>query len=193
MFPKKTVIFDLEYGEQSIAHAQYRFPSILEVGLYRVSADGAAAGKYSSLVQPLYWEDFTPRISALTGIEKEELQLAPTLQEVLTEVQQFCKRSLLASWGYADPSLLRAWINGVGYQWTFSNEFLDLQTYAQVLSTPTEFSPKLSKMCKHLHLTAPTHRALDDCLRAYDVIRHLQELADADLIDEEEEFQIFEF
>lgn len=196
MFPARTIIFDLEYGEREIALSRHGMPSILEIGCVRVTPEGEVAGKYESLVRPLHWEDFTPRIQSLTGIAEEELHIAPTWQEVYPEVIEFCRRDILASWGAIDPILLRYQCGFIGQHWRLSNKYLDMCTMAQMISI-LEYTPYgLGELCKRLHISQPKHRALEDCKTQLHVLSELFKMhteLEEDEEEDDEPFEIYEF
>jgi len=192
MFKTDIIIFDLEYGDQPVAYSRHGMPSILELGALRVTKNGEPAGKYSSLVYPLHWEDYTPKIEAITQIDKSELEIAPKWTEVYDEFADFARKTTIASWSAIDPVLLRYQCGYTGCDFRHSNRHLDLATVWQETYAEQNSPWSLSAVCKRLHLTPPGHRALDDCQKTLQVFHALreQEVNDAEV---DEEFELYEF
>jgi len=191
MFNTEIVIFDLEYGDQTMAYADNTMPCILEIGALRVTLDGNVAGKYSTLVYPTEWRHVTPRILNLTGIEKEELETAPAWKDVYPDFVEFVRRTVLASWSAIDPILLRYQCGFAGFDVLHSNKCLDLATVWQERAQLARAAWSLKAVCKHLHLNPPGHRALEDCKSTLNVFHASKQTEEQEV--EDEEFEIFEF
>lgn len=144
---------------------------ILEVGILRVRK-GLPVMKFETLIRPEQLPVPVP-ITRITGIRTEMVIQAPTIEQAAPWIWEFIGN---------DPIL--------GYNISFDLRFLQVHApspslavhqYLDILplvriSYPQLSSHSLSTMTKTLNLYQNTHRAIDDCIAAYQLYERCKSL-----------------
>lgn len=173
MLPDKLSFVDIETTGTSA-----RFGRVIEIGILRVE-NGKVSEEYNTLINPHTY--LPPEITMLTGITSEQLQEAPSFDEISSRIYELIDDSVFVA-------------HNVRFDYSFlKNEFARLET---------PFSPKhfctvrLSRMLfpKHRHhnldsiierfsIPCPSrHRAFDDAKVLYDFYNILQKTVDEKLL-----------
>ena len=194
IFWQDFIILDLEYTDARLCITTKTIPSIIEVGMLRVSAEGKLQGQYESLVQPLQPETMSEFIHELTGITREELAIAPTFNTVYKEIISFIGNYPVVSWTGVDRFILQKNIEFACFLWPQRLQWWDIMsilTERYFQNTGLKLSSKLGKACEQIGVVYENkHRALSDCkavlnLMTYIAARPLEK-------EKESKFEIYE-
>ena len=162
--PENIIVFDLETTDLSLGPGE-----IIEVGAVQFSKDFKAGLSYSQVVQPLHPEWVTKYTTELTGITREEVDAAPTWEEVWKDFAEFTNfnKTLLGAGGvYFDVPVLRHAYNQYDLGYAHMGRSLDLKSMVYGIFMQIGLRPKswgLKAICKHFEIENPqAHRALPD-------------------------------
>lgn len=130
---------------------------IIEIGAVRVE-DGMVTGTFESLVNP--GRPLEERIVTLTGIKDKELKTAPGITEILPELMEFMKDSVLLGHSVLfDYSFLKK--AAVNQRLTFERQGIDTLRIARRYLPELE-SRSLDYLCSYYKIPHKAHRALED-------------------------------
>lgn len=164
------VVFDLETTGLNSTH-----DSIIEVGAVRVEA-GQITAEFHSLINipgslPVF-------IRELTGLTDEDLQGAPTLEEVIPQFLQFVGDAILVAHNAEfDMRFLNEAMEECGYL-SYTGEVVDTLSLAQIL-WPRQSSYSLEALTAHYEIVnEQPHRACSDARATAEVFSLLLKQAE---------------
>lgn len=130
---------------------------IIEIGAVKVEK-GIETEIFESLVNP--GRSLEERITTLTGIRNEDLEEAPTIDEVLPKFLEFVGDSILLGHSVLfDFSFIKK--NAVNRKMTFEKEGIDTLKIARKFLPELE-SRSLGYLCEYYQIPHKAHRALED-------------------------------
>lgn len=143
---------------------------IIEIGAVRV-VDGKPAERFSTFVNP--GRKLEERIVELTGIHDEDLQDAPTIEEVWPSLLEFLGDSILLGHSILfDYSFLKK--AAVNQKLTFEKQAIDTLKIARRFLTELEHR-SLDYLCEYYEIPHQAHRALADAEATSELYRRLVE------------------
>jgi len=159
------VCIDLETTGLSPKHDK-----IIEIGAVKI-VDGEIAGTYETFVNP--GRKLDDHVTGLTGITEQDLESAPLIQEVISEVIEFIgELPLLGHRIIFDFSFLKQAAVNAGL--SFDKNGVDTLKISRVCF-PELSSKRLTDMCIHYNIAHNAHRALNDALATVELYRKLTE------------------
>lgn len=150
---------------------------IIEFAAVRV-ANGQIEDTFHSLIRP---DSAVPKeVTELTGIADKDLKKAPRLEEVLPQFLAFIEGHTVAGHNVSfDYEFLEAACEGTGYEMPVNRDVLDTLQLAHIL-LPTEREYRLQNIADRLGIAASGwHRALNDTMATYSILRELAVVAQA--------------
>ncbi|MBS4760034.1 MAG: 3'-5' exonuclease [Clostridium sp.] len=156
IFPLDYIVLDIETTGLSPAENE-----IIELSALKVK-NGNIVEQFSKLVKPKgYLNSF---ITDLTGINKEMLEQAPSIDKAIWEFNQFCTNSIIIGHNVTfDISFINRKLLEC-HNIPFNNEYVDTLTIARKF-LPDLKSKKLGNIAQHFKFnTDGMHRGLKDCI-----------------------------
>ena len=155
----------------------------IQIGIVLIDHEGTILKKFSSPLRPSKpISELKSIVTYLTQTSLEQLQDAPTLDEILSEITHFLWENTVLIW------------HNISFDLTFLQRYIDRTPLYIIDTFPLckaclHFLPSyaLEVIAKHLNIAAENaHDALADCLMNIDVflhcMRHLQEIRSTYLI-----------
>lgn len=143
---------------------------IIEIGAVRV-VDGKPTERFSTFVNP--GRKLEKRIVELTGIHDEDLQDAPTIEEVWPSLVEFLGDSILLGHSILfDYSFLKK--AAVNQKLTFEKQAIDTLKIARRFLTELEHR-SLDYLCEYYKIPHQAHRALADAEATSELYHRLVE------------------
>lgn len=137
---------------------------IIEIGAVKI-IDGQCAGTFSGFIHP--GRRLEQRIAELTGIRDEDLQQAPSIEEILPELLDFLEDlPLLGHSILFDFSFLKK--AAVNQKLVFEKQAIDTLKIARKYLAKLE-RRSLDYLCEYYKIPHKAHRALEDA-RATDLL-----------------------
>lgn len=134
-----------------------KLDKIIEIGAVRV-VDGEPTERFATFVNP--GRKLEERIIELTGIHDEDLQDAPTIEEVLPSLMEFLGDSVLLGHSILfDYSFLKK--AAVNQKLSFEKQAIDTLKIARRFLTELEHR-SLDYLCEYYKIPHQAHRALAD-------------------------------
>ena len=144
---------------------------IIEIGAVKVR-EGKVVDTYQQLIDPK--QQLEERVKNLTGITSKELEGQPTIQEVLSRLQEFIGEDILLGHRVLfDYSFLKRTFTNEKI--SFERKGIDTLKLARQFVTDCE-SKKLESLCKHYGIKQQAHRALSDAQATVELYQRLVEL-----------------
>lgn len=143
---------------------------IIEIGAARIR-NGEIVDQYATLVNPeRILSDITTEI---TGIEQEQLEKAPVIQQILPEILDFIGHDILLGHSilFDFAFMKRAAVNA-GF--SFVHEGIDTLKIARKYMAELD-SRTLGFLCEHFKISLDAHRALNDATATHFLYRKLCE------------------
>lgn len=169
-FPSDCVVLDIE-----TTGFNPDFDEIIELAAVRYS-NRAEIGRFESLVRPENKID--PYISSLTGITNEMASDAPSISEILPSFIDFIGDSVIVGHNVGfDINFLYDNSERIGYA-PVLNDYIDTMRLSRRLCPSLEHHT-LDALGEHLGVRPQDrHRAMGDCLTAWDCFEALRALAE---------------
>lgn len=164
-FIKDYVVMDME-----TTGLNPKLDKIIEIGAARVR-DGKVEKTFSTYINP--GRSLSPRVSALTGIQDEELESAPFIEDVLPEFLTFVGDDYLLGHNLIfDYSFVKK--AAVNQKLSFDKEGMDTLRIARRFLTDLE-SRRLGFLCEYYQIPLHAHRALHDAIATHELYQKLVE------------------
>lgn len=177
-FPHDCTVIDVE-----TTGLDFQYDSIIEMAALKIR-DGKVIDQFSSLVNPGFAID--EFIEDLTGIKNEELEIAPSIKNVLSDFLSFVENDIVVGHNVNfDINFIydSAYRNGFK---PFSNDFVDTLRLSRKIR-PDLNHHRLNDLAEEYKIESKTfHRALADCDTTWKILQHLSEDAAQKRIDFEE-------
>jgi len=166
---KTYVVFDIETTGLSPINDM-----ITEIGAVKIE-DGIVIDEFSQLINPE--RPIPKKIVSLTGITDEMVKDKPTINEILSDFEEFIKDSVLVAHNASfDVGFIRERFSNVDK--TLDNPVLDTLELTRALF-PQLKSHRLNIVAKHLNVSLENHhRAVDDAKATAEIFIKCMELLD---------------
>lgn len=171
------VIFDIEWNPVFLKKSGYHFNEIIEIGAIKADSNLNIIGKFSEFINMSAGEELTKKIKAMTKIKEDSLNKADNFVEVFNKFRDFCKDSILASWGSMDILII---IRNLKYHFNkyridFLKKYIDLQIYCKERLKYIEHDQlALSSALEMLDIREKNkHRAFCDSMAAFECFKAL--------------------
>jgi len=145
---------------------------IIEIGMVSVE-NGEIKRKFSTFVNPR--RELTPDIVKMTGITQKDVDNAPKIEDILTDLSDFIgERDLLGHQIIFDYSFLKKAYVNAGL--TFEKKGIDTLKLARKYLSHLP-SRRLADLCGYYGIPQKAHRALEDAMAAHLLYQKLKEEA----------------
>lgn len=170
LFETQFVVLDLETTGGSPAS-----DSITEIGALK-AVGGETVGTFQCLVRPDH--SIAPYVELLTGITNEMVAMAPPIQEVLPNLWEFLRDSVIVCHNSPfDTGFLKAAFRRYGYEIPFKRSVCTLRLARWLLRGETR-DMRLETLARTFNTeNKPNHRAFTDAATTVEVFHRLLELA----------------
>jgi DNA polymerase III epsilon subunit-like protein len=179
-FHKDILLIDLESTGLDVAKHE-----IIQIGAILLDKKTLKEKKvFYTFVKPTKWKQRDPEAMAVNNITAEQLKLAPSLKQVITEFGKLFdpKQVILAHYGGPlDMDMMRAAYKKLGKRWEFDHHFFNLWGlfFSFVALKGKIFDKKkfagfsLDHFIKYFGMEVPPgrHDALTDCRVEADIFR----------------------
>lgn len=187
-FPKDFCVLDLE-----TTGLDPSLDEIIEIGILKVR-DNEVVDTFQSLVKPqstfieedefgneveFYIDDF---ISELTGITNEMLEDAPLLIDIFKDVENFLANDIIVGHNVNfDINFIYDFAEENSFK-EISNDYWDSMKLARRILKNLNHH-RLKDLTEFFNYEYKAHRALDDCMATFNIMKHLKTYADDNDID----------
>lgn len=173
LFEQPLTIVDIETTGSRVVYDR-----IIEIGILRVEK-GKIIKKYQTLINPQMY--ISPFIAQFTGISQEQLQDAPTFEDVKEDIFSFFEDSFFVAhnvrfdYGFIKNEFKR-------YGVTFSSKYFCSARLSRLLF-PHHHHHNLDSIIERFGLECENrHRAYDDAKAIYDFFHALEKIVEPDAI-----------
>lgn len=177
------MIFDLEfnqgfhYKKENYTTINLECPfEIIDIGAIKLDEEFNVIDTFNSLIKPSIYKRLHPYVKKITGISKEKLKLAPTINELYVQFMEFINDvDVLCVWGSAD---IKELIRNIEYHKLDSSivptKYIDVQQHAsKFLNSKNGNSIGLENAAKLLNITIDNqfHMAYNDAFYTAEVFK----------------------